>query len=83
MCACACINSPAADDERRAILRTLVMASGGTGLMHESYWLQNSSVYTRIWFGAAVCVSVERGVSVEWHGLCMGLCAPLWSASWQ
>ena len=27
----------------------MVMASGGTGLMHESYWFADSSVYTRFW----------------------------------
>eukprot|EP01043_Picozoa_sp_COSAG02_P047887 COSAG02_NODE_4638_length_5143_cov_2.129064_2_plen_100_part_00 len=42
-----------ADEERLAILRTLVMASGGTGLMHESYWFEDSSVYTRFWFAMA------------------------------
>ena len=46
-------DSEASDDERRAILRTMVMASGGTGLMHESYWFQDSSVYTRFWFAMA------------------------------
>ena len=29
------------------------MASGGTGLMHESYWFEDSSVYTRFWFAMA------------------------------
>lgn len=46
-------DTEAADDERRAILRTMVMASGGTGLMHESYWFADSSVYTRFWFAMA------------------------------
>ena len=33
--------------------KTAVMASGGTGLMHESYWFEDSSVYTRFWFAMA------------------------------
>ena len=46
-------DSEAADAERLAILRTVVMASGGTGLMHESYWFEDSSVYTRFWFAVS------------------------------
>ena len=45
--------SAAADAERLAILHTLKEASGGTGLMHESYWFEDSSVYTRFWFAMA------------------------------
>lgn len=46
-------DSEAADQERLAILKTLRMSSGGTGLMHESYWFEDSSVYTRFWFAMA------------------------------
>jgi len=46
-------DSEAADEERRSILKTMVMASGGTGLMHESYWFEDASVYTRFWFAMA------------------------------
>lgn len=42
-----------ADAERLAVLRTLVEASGGTGLMHESYWYNDASSYTRFWFAMA------------------------------
>ena len=37
----------------QAVLATLVEASGGTGLMHESYWYTNASIYTRFWFAMA------------------------------
>ena len=43
----------AADAERLAILQTLRESSGGTGLLHESYWFEDSSVYTRFWFAMA------------------------------
>ena len=46
-------NSTEADAERLAILDTLRESSGGTGLMHESYWFQDPSVYTRFWFAMA------------------------------
>ena len=46
-------DTAAADDERRAILRALVESSGGTGLMHESFWYTDSSVFTRFWFAMA------------------------------
>jgi meiotically up-regulated gene 157 (Mug157) protein len=46
-------NSAEADKERMAILSTLVETSGGTGLMHESYWYTDSQVYTRFWFAMA------------------------------
>merc|ERR1712232_829970 len=36
-------NSAEADTERLAILKSLVESSGGTGLMHESYWYTNAS----------------------------------------
>jgi len=45
--------SPADDAERLAILATLRESSGGTGLMHESYWFADASVYTRFWFAMA------------------------------
>lgn len=48
-----------ADAERAAILRTLRMSSGGTGLMHESYWFEDSSVYTRFWFAMASTSAME------------------------
>lgn len=44
---------PDADAERLAVLHTLVESSGGTGLMHESYWYSNASSYTRFWFAMA------------------------------
>ena len=43
----------AGDAEVRAILRALVESSGGTGLMHESYWFTDASTYTRYWFAMA------------------------------
>ena len=46
-------DSVEADDERLAILHTLRESSGGTGLLHESYWFEDSSVYTRFWFAMA------------------------------
>lgn len=46
-------NSTESDTERLAILETIREASGGTGLMHESYWFEDSSVYTRFWFAMA------------------------------
>lgn len=46
-------NSAEADAERLAILETIKEASGGTGLMHESYWFEDSQVYTRFWFAMA------------------------------
>ena len=42
-----------ADAEARAILRSLRDSSGGEGLMHESYWVTNSSQFTRSWFAMA------------------------------
>ena len=45
--------SSASDAEARLILRALVESSGGTGLMHESYWLTDASSYTRYWFAMA------------------------------
>ena len=46
-------NSSTADEERKAILHAMVESSGGTGLMHESYWYTDSSSYTRFWFAMA------------------------------
>lgn len=46
-------DSAEADAERLAILETIKEASGGTGLMHESYWFEDSQVYTRFWFAMA------------------------------
>jgi meiotically up-regulated gene 157 (Mug157) protein len=46
-------DSAESDAERLAILETIKEASGGTGLMHESYWFEDSSVYTRFWFAMA------------------------------
>ena len=45
--------SAAADAERLAILKTLRESSGGTGLLHESYWFEDATVYTRFWFAMA------------------------------
>ena len=41
------------DDEARAVLATLREASGGTGLMHESFWYADPRRYTRGWFAMA------------------------------
>ena len=41
------------DDEARAVLATLREASGGTGLMHESFWYADPQRYTRGWFAMA------------------------------
>tara|TARA_B110000208_G_scaffold173211_1_gene216830 strand:- start:177 stop:1781 length:1605 start_codon:yes stop_codon:yes gene_type:complete len=46
-------NSSEADAERKAILHALVESTGGTGLMHESYWYTDSSSFTRFWFAMA------------------------------
>jgi len=43
----------ASDDEARAVLRTLKLSSGGTGLVHESYWFEDPTQYTRFWFAMA------------------------------
>ena len=45
--------SAAADAERLAILKTLRESSGGTGLLHESYWFEDATVFTRFWFAMA------------------------------
>ena len=42
----------------------MVMASGGTGLMHESYWFQDPSVYTRFWFAMANSYAGEALLSL-------------------
>ena len=57
-------NSAEADAERLAILETLRESSGGTGLMHESYWFQDPSVYTRFWFAMANSYVGEALLSV-------------------
>jgi len=41
------------DEEAAAILRTLALSSGGTGLVHESYWYEDPTQYTRFWFAMA------------------------------
>eukprot|EP01079_Euglenida_sp_SAG-EU17-18_P007205 gene7205-173_t len=46
-------DSKGADAERLACLQALVESSGGTGLMHESYWYTDPSRYTRFWFAMA------------------------------
>lgn len=38
------------DEEISKLLEDLVQSSAGTGLMHESYWLNNVSTFTRPWF---------------------------------
>lgn len=43
----------AAEAEAVATLKALVESSGGTGLMHESFWYTDPSVYTRYWFAMA------------------------------
>ena len=45
--------SAAADAEAAWTLRALKESSGGTGLMHESFWYTDSSVFTRSWFAMA------------------------------
>ena len=57
-------DSEAADAEREAILQALVESSGGTGLMHESYWYTNSSEYTRFWFAMANSYMAEALLSL-------------------
>ena len=57
-------NSTEADVERLAILETLRESSGGTGLMHESYWFQDPSVYTRFWFAMANSYAGEALLSL-------------------
>ena len=41
------------DAEAAALLRSLARSSGGTGLMHESYWYADPSWFTRSWFAMA------------------------------
>jgi meiotically up-regulated gene 157 (Mug157) protein len=43
----------AAESEGKATLHALVESSGGTGLMHESFWYTDPTVYTRYWFAMA------------------------------
>ena len=58
---------PYAADEAAWVLRGLVKSSGGTGLMHESFWYSDPLVYTRHWFamansflGYAVLETIEK-----------------------
>ena len=44
---------PAGDPEAKVLLKALVESSGGTGLMHESFWYTDPSVFTRSWFAMA------------------------------
>eukprot|EP00940_MAST-03C_sp_MAST-3C-sp2_P002414 g2414.t1 len=53
-----------AETEARAILSTLVASSGGTGLLHESFWYSDPSVYTRAWFAMANSLFGEAIVRV-------------------
>ena len=46
-------SSPSARDEAAWILKGIVKSSGGTGLMHESFWYNDPSRYTRYWFAMA------------------------------
>ena len=45
--------TPSASDEAAWILKGLVASSGGTGLMHESFWYNDPATYTRYWFAMA------------------------------
>eukprot|EP00927_Polykrikos_kofoidii_P054211 TRINITY_DN48666_c0_g1_i1.p1 TRINITY_DN48666_c0_g1~~TRINITY_DN48666_c0_g1_i1.p1 ORF type:complete len:514 (-),score=53.67 TRINITY_DN48666_c0_g1_i1:73-1551(-) len=48
------------NDTRTAeLLDELVLSSAGTGLMHESYWLDNVTQFTRPWFGWANSLLAE------------------------
>lgn len=42
-----------AETEARAVLATLRESSGGSGLMHESFWFDDPSRFTRPWFAMA------------------------------
>jgi len=42
-----------ARQEAEWILNGFVDSSGGTGLMHESFWYEDPAVYTRYWFAMA------------------------------
>jgi meiotically up-regulated gene 157 (Mug157) protein len=41
------------DDEITELLQYLVAAGNSTGFMHESFWMNNASRYTRGWFAWA------------------------------
>lgn len=43
----------AEDHEVLETLRALRESSGGTGLMHESFWFEDPGLWTREWFGMA------------------------------
>ena len=53
-----------ADAEVLATLGALRESSGGTGLMHESYWYEDSSVYTRYWFAMGSSMFAEAVLRV-------------------
>ena len=52
------------DDEARAVLATLREASGGTGLMHESFWYADPQRYTRGWFAMANSAFAEAILTI-------------------
>ena len=52
--------------EAEALLRTLAATTGGTGLMHESFHVDDPTVYTRPWFGWANSLFAEA--VLDWLG---------------
>lgn len=56
--------SESAPDEAAWILRGLVKSSGGTGLIHESFWYNDPARYTRYWFAMANSYLGEAILSV-------------------
>ena len=57
----------AADAEALATLAALVESSGGTGLMHESFWYTDPTTYTRFWFAMANSFLGEAVMYVAEH----------------
>lgn len=47
------------DDEKRAVLATLVATSAGTNLMHESFHKDDPTIFTRAWFSWANAMFCE------------------------
>jgi uncharacterized protein len=47
------------DDEVRACVDTLLATTGGTGLMHESFDVNDPNRYSRDWFGWANSLFAE------------------------
>lgn len=55
--------------EQRALMRTLVATDGGTGLMHESFDVDDPSVFTRPWFSWANSMFCELLLTFVTHSL--------------